>query len=218
MVNFDLILELNKKLSPKWRNNTQRASLARNGDLEAIQEINAKYPPILERKPNTIYLRDIATRRFIIKDGEIIDRGDLSYIREREKMIIHSMVDCITNSSGTTYIFSDDQCVENAYKVLEIIMQTLGIDGKVDDYFEISNDFCPDYYYKNEQDVIDEYDHDRYVDLYKKINIKSKNNLDIDIAPLMDGLFKSFYTSGEWEMIFNGCINEVDGKFSDLMD
>jgi hypothetical protein len=50
---------------------------------------------------------------------------------------IHSVVDVITNSSTTIYTYSDEGSVTSAKEVLAKLMKVLGVEGSVDDYFEI---------------------------------------------------------------------------------
>jgi len=123
-------------------------------------------------------------------------------------MKIHSLVDQITNSSGTTYIFSDEECEQNAYKVLRTVMDALGLkDESTEDYFDISF-VNTERYNKIYNDYIS-YGNDppnkRVID--SKISITCKNNSDLDIAPLMDGIFKCFNTYQKG-MFFGG--KEID--------
>ena len=107
---------------------------------------------------------------------------------------LHSIIDQITNSSGTTYIFSDEECEEKAYEALKTIMTAVGLeDESVDDYFDISlvttnryNEIQEDYDTELKKHVVD-----------YKIKITSKDNPNLDIAPLMDSLFKCFNTYQE---------------------
>lgn len=62
---------------------------------------------------------------------------------------VHSLIDNITNSSTVTYIYARDNAVEVATGMLEKLMATFGIVGKVEDYFDIT--FGPDEDWLEEQ-------------------------------------------------------------------
>lgn len=97
-------------------------------------------------------------------------------------MKLHSVVDQITNSSGTTFIFSDEECVRNAYEVIRKMMEIFNVDGDINQHFDISVEAGED-----EEDP----------SLIKVISKKDGT----DLAPLMDGLFKSFNDYQE-DMVF----------------
>ena len=112
-------------------------------------------------------------------------------------MKLHSIVDQITNSSGTTYIFSDDECIKNAQEILKTIMGILKVEGNIEDYFDISL-VTTDMYNEIAADCKEYGDEEPKKDVVDyKIKITPKENPDLDIAPLMDGLFKGFNTYQE---------------------
>jgi hypothetical protein len=59
------------------------------------------------------------------------------------KILVHSIVDLITNSSTEIFSWPRETAVKAAKSMLEEIMHALGVTGSVDDYFDISLETRP---------------------------------------------------------------------------
>jgi hypothetical protein len=57
--------------------------------------------------------------------------------KELMRFSMHSFVDVITNSSSVTYVYAADQAIETAREICESLLKALGLQGTVDDYFEV---------------------------------------------------------------------------------
>lgn len=122
----------------------------------------------------------------------------------------HSIVDQITNSSGTTYVFSDNECLQSAKDVLTKIMGVLGVEGNVDDYFNFKFVYQP--WEEDDKSESETSKQDLQKRMYQKLKITAKQSNE-NLAPLMDSLFKSFNTY-EDEMVFAGDYSYDWGEYA----
>lgn len=57
----------------------------------------------------------------------------------------HSMIDLITNSSTSVYIYPSQEAIEKSKELIQNIFNIIGFEEKVEDYFEFSYEIDPDF-------------------------------------------------------------------------
>ena len=87
-------------------------------------------------------------------------------------MKLHSMVDIITNSSSTTYVFSDGDSIVKMKEFINEVIKITGAEGNVEDYFDIGLVS----FSEAEDQVMNP--------LYARIAINPKNNKNKDLYEL----------------------------------
>lgn len=118
---------------------------------------------------------------------------------------IHSTSDVITNSSTEIFSYPCKNAIKSATEILQIIIDSLDIKGKPEDYFDIKlvlNDRGRDFVY--ETDIADEYNEDELEEMidnddprlleemkdkYIDLSICPKKNTSINLARKFFNLF-----------------------------
>jgi hypothetical protein len=111
-------------------------------------------------------------------------------------MKLHSIVDCITNSSSVTYIRPLDDALFTTKDLLKKLMNAMGIEGEVEDYFKVFYQISDDWFW-----LAIEYSLDIALEFLKRENI------------LGDNFWVSF-TQSEQEKIVAKFKEEVLEKFN----
>src|ERR1035437_3820902 len=80
---------------------------------------------------------------------------------------VHSLVDVITNSSSELYTWASEDSVKHTKILITEIMESLGVPGSVEDYFDITMEIDPEWkknvkqldlrYYTEDAEIIDKF-------------------------------------------------------------
>ena len=123
-------------------------------------------------------------------------------------MKLHSVVDPITNSSSTVYIWPTWTGVEDLKKAFQNIMDIFGVEGSVDDYLTIEKCLKDEYLY--------EYFFSNYASEYPKHRQIWKNFLQAteqtdtpESRASFTEMINDMYKDGDFEVI-TGCNQDMD--------
>jgi hypothetical protein len=90
------------------------------------------------------------------------------------ELIIHSIVDTITNSSTEIYTFPSKDAINTVKTIIKTIMKQVGINGEVEDYFDVHFEIDTDSGFKEQLLDRARFEHNFYT--VEQINEMFENN------------------------------------------